>query len=322
MTLRDQWARLLVWLRIRKPALPPPLAKKATRPAPVVSVPVPDLDADEDEDYQMMLLMRLDVLQGMSRTRHDSQLITALSELVASDKLEIPRMPTLALQLMALDPDGPESSYQIADLIRQDRDVTACVMDAANAARFGAPAKTLELAVVRLGLSTVKMIAMGASAHKVIYKIPGYNEEAQELAETALACARTCQALARRNRQEPGAAFLAGLFHDVGKVLILRALSQLRTKTRGTGRASELLIRRLNQQLHVPLGAWFSQVRGLPPAVREAIMFHHEPIDGLSGLVWAVQALQAEPHISDEDWEELAPARETVQASLSAQHAA
>ena len=66
----------------------------------------------------------------------------------------------------------------------------------------------------------------------------------------------------------------------------------------------------------------FAQARGLPRSVQEAIAFHHEPIDGLSGLVWAVQALQEEPTHDGSDWEELAPMPSAVRAALDAQQTA
>ena len=273
-------------------------------------------DPFTETDYQELLIDRMDRLLAMQPSRKDLLTLELLRHTIETDQLELPRMPWLAQQLMTLEIDGPEDSYQIAELLKQDRDITACVMEAANGARFGVqPARSLELAIVRLGLQTVQQIAIGVSAHKVIYKISGYNEEANSLAQTALECGQTCQRLARANHLEPGVAFLSGLFHDVGKVLLLRALSQVQEQL-GTTQADPMLIHRLNQRMHVVLGAWFAQARGLPIEVCEAIMFHHAPIDGLSGMVWAVQALQRDPAHSGASWEELAPSIASVREVL------
>ena len=269
-------------------------------------------------DYRPLLRDRLEHLLGLSRTEADTLTIQLMLRTVEEERLELPRLPALALQLMSLDPDGPANGEQIAALIAQDRDVTACVMETAN--RRGAavvPVRSVQQAIVRLGFSMVQLIAAGASAHKVIYKIPGYNDEARVLADRALVCARVSHRLARPLRVDPGDAFLSGLFHDVGQVLVLRALSQVRAKTQGA-RASRLLIRRLNQQLHVPLGAWFAETRGLSEEVRDAITYHHEPCDALSGLVWGIQALQAGPRPHGDDWLACAPPMAEVQAALSA----
>lgn len=273
-------------------------------------------DPFTETDYQDLLLDRVDRLLAMQPSQKDLRTLELLRHMIETDQLELPRMPWLAQQLIALEVDGPEDSYQIAELIKQDRDITACVMEAANGARFGVqPARSLELAIVRLGLQTVQQIAIGISAHKVIYKIAGYNEEANSLAETAIECGRACQRLARANHLEPGVAFLSGLFHDVGKVLLLRALSQVEEQL-GTTQADPMFIHRLNQRMHVLLGAWFAQARGLPIEVCEAIMFHHAPIDGLSGMVWAVQSVQRDPAHSGTSWEELAPSITSVREIL------
>jgi HD-like signal output (HDOD) protein len=316
MNLQRIWQWL--WERLSGQAPAPAITEKIPEQSgglpPIASVPVPELD--EEQDYQSILLYKLDDLLNLSRSKKDTMTLKILRDMVAKEELELPRMPALAMQLMALDIDGPEDSYQIAMLIKQDRDVTARVMEAANSFVFGSqPARTLEHAIVRLGLTTVQQIAVGASTHAVIYRIPGYDTEAAALGILAQDAALTCQQLARVCRQEPGAAFLSGLFHDVGKVLVLRILSQVRARTRG-GRASVLLVRRLNRQLHVPLGAWFAQARGLPISVQEAISFHHEPIDGLSGLVWAVQTLQEDPDLEGVEWNDLAPPPEAVRVAL------
>lgn len=266
-------------------------------------------------DHQAEVLARLDGLLAGSGDAQDTLTLEVLRGMVEAGQVELPRLPALALQLQALELDGPEDSHHIAALVQTDRDVTACVMEAASAVRFGGTGvRTLEHAIVRLGLSTVQSIAIGASAHAVIYRIPGYDEESNRLGQQALVCARACHALARGHRQEPGVAFLAGLFHDVGEVLVLRALSLVRARTRGDD-VSLRLQQLLCHHLHVPLGAWFAQARALPPPVRDSIAFHHDPVDPLSGLVWAVQHLQHSP-AEDGGWPVHAPPLEQVRLAL------
>jgi HD-like signal output (HDOD) protein len=307
--------RFWAWLSGTLP--PPSVISRRVAPASsgkIENVPVPI--PGESPDYRQILLERIAELDGLIKTDGDQMALDILQRMVERKNLELPRLPDLAMQLLQLDLNGPENSHQIATLIRQDRDMAACVMEAA---RFGDnPASTLEHAIIRLGLPTVQGIAIGTSTHAVIYRIPGFNAESRKLAARAMVCARTCQRLARSCRQEPGAAFLSGLFHDVGHVLLLRALSTVRARTRGGGVVSADLVKELRHRLHVPLGAWFAEMRGLPDQVCDAIAFHHMPVDGLSGIVWAVQALQENYTVGNtpDRWEEVAPPVAVVRAAM------
>lgn len=283
----------------------------ADGPSPEVTAPVLD-------DPMAEVLRELRVVSGRLQGDDEEKTIRHLLDVVEAGRLDLPPLPSLATRLMALDLDGPEDSGRLAALLQEDQEVASSVMEAANQSFFGQqPAETLELAVVRLGLSSVQQIAIGASVAPVVYRIPGYVIEAQRLRDDARQAALCCQALSRVSQEPPGTAYLAGLFHDVGRVLILQVLSQARVEL-GTRRASEVFIDLLDRHLHVPLGVLFASEHNMPQAVTQAIAFHHEPRDRLSALVWAIQALQGDEPLSDDDWSPLAPPIDVARKTLSA----
>lgn len=301
------WARFILWLR-RSLGLSTSSVRRATPPIyaqPAATAPKPSPAAEsvaapieEDAlDFRVTLIDRLEHMLTIAELDNDILLLEMLRDAVVANELDLPRIPALASELLRLRVDGPEDGKRIAELVRRDQDVTARVVQVAGSVLYGMiKVRSLEQAVTRLGISMVREIAVGVSAQNVVYRVPGYDQEARALASAAFECATALHHLARKKGQDTGLAYLSGLFHDVGHVLIYRNLSKLRTRTRG-GKPSRLLIDRLIRQLHVPLGAWYAEQRELPKEVARALAHHHGPVDELSGMVWAIQYLMDNPDL-------------------------
>lgn len=235
-------------------------------------------------------------LASSARSDVDELLVRELLRAMEESELDLPRIPGLAQELMILDPEtSPLCNHEIAEIIGRDQELVAQVMRVANAPSFShGEVSSLESAISRLGLVSVRRIALGASLNRAIYRVPGYQKQSNRERRHAVRTATVASVLATRmgHPRMMGPAYLGGLFHDVGKVLILRNLSQLRTKTRGRV-ASPLLIRRLVRELHVPLGLYFAANRQLPAEIRAAIAYHHGPSlapPGARTLAWIIAA--------------------------------
>ena len=71
-------------------------------------------------------------------------------------------------------------------------------------------------------------------------------------------------------------AFLGGLLHNAGKVLVLRNLSLLRRQHPDV-ELGPYLRERLMEELYVPLGLYYGLHRGLAKEVRDVIVYHQRP---------------------------------------------
>ncbi|SFR75335.1 HD-like signal output (HDOD) domain, no enzymatic activity [Marinobacter daqiaonensis] len=141
----------------------------------------------------------------------------------ASDQL--PTLPEVHLR--ALDACRRHDSYrQVARIIHQDTSLTGCVLALANAAGFhhqGA-ATHLEQALLRLGTERLeKVILTGALQQLLLQLGEGHWRQLNGFWRDALSVALMARALARLTRYpEPDTAFLAGMLHNAGKLLLLR----------------------------------------------------------------------------------------------------
>ncbi|MBW2240894.1 MAG: HDOD domain-containing protein [Deltaproteobacteria bacterium] len=208
-----------------------------------------------------------------------TQRLAALREpCIASGHLDIPVLPEVAGMLLSLDGSSDLDNDEVADLIRRDQALSAEILRHANAPTLGSGRiQSLDQSVSMLGFDMVRSLAVAAAVGEEVFRVPGYANETRALQDHSSEVAETAASLARGTGvAKPGDAYMAGLFHDVGKVVAYRNLSALRTQTRGE-RPTELLARKLVDELHPLLGLCFAEARELPELLRWSVGHHHVP---------------------------------------------
>ena len=284
------------------------------RPAPAPSPgrppePIPDAGevlAPVGDQVIPFVHARLDRLLAMARNALDRQILEQLRDAVAERTLEIPMVPDVAGQLLSLRADGELTNLEVAGLIGRDQALSAQVLQIANSpAMGGAHIQDLDRCVSVMGFDLVRAVAVGVAMSDAAYRVPGYEQEARALRVHAEQVAAQCALLARGSGSATaGDLYMAGLFHDVGKLVVYLNLSRLRARTRG-GRPTTLLVRKLVDELHPLLGTTFAELRDLPESLRWAIAAHHTP--GLApGRHQTCVALVALADTLDEDPDALA----------------
>jgi len=287
-----------------------PSGLRAAEPATSTSAPLDSPSAHEpgerplppvDQEVIPFVRARLDQLVGMARNALDRRILEQLRQAVEEESLEIPMVPDVAGQLLSLQSDGDLSNLEVAGLIGRDQALSAQVLQIANSPAMGGNhVQDLDRCVSVLGFEMIRAVAVGVAMSDAVYRVPGYEEEARELrfhseqvAAQAAMMARCCKG------ESAGDLYMAGLFHDVGKLVVYLNLSRLRAHTRG-GRPTTLLVRKLVDELHPVLGTTFAEMRDLPEMLRWTIGYHHAP--GLTpGRVQTGVALVALADLLDEE---------------------
>ena len=200
----------------------------------------------------------------------------------------LPVIPQLLIQLIDLC-HQPEIDLQaVAGLIKRDAAMAAKVLQLCNSAFIGARSAftNVEQAVIYLGADTVKNLAISVSVQQVFHRV-----ETNGLLNMDLFWYHSCQnaILARRIAEtvagpDPSEAYLAGLLHDIGKLLLWMAFPGkyaplLLKEIRGhDGRLSFLEQEKLHIN-HCQAGSWLIEEWGLPPMIADAIRYHHHPVN-------------------------------------------
>jgi putative nucleotidyltransferase with HDIG domain len=218
------------------------------------------------------------VKQAIARTQQ-------LRSIVSSDELAslvgrvgmLPSAPQAFQDVLQCLQKPSATVSEIARIIARDVAMTANIMKMVNSAFFGArqPIISTDRAVAYLGLDTLGALVLG---HSVFRRgqhtgIAGFTLQSlwAHSLQTGMA-ARAIAVCEKLPTAEAEKAFLAGVLHDVGKVVFAtsRASAADATKTD----TEKLTYMQLH---HAEVGAYLLGLWGFPNPIVEAVAFHHAP---------------------------------------------
>ncbi len=204
---------------------------------------------------------------------------------IAEGILDLPTLPTVVAKIVELVDNPRTNASTLARLISTDPALTARMLKLANSAYYGFPRRigTINLAIVVLGFNTVRDLAVSASlVERISFSRDGgmMSDFWEHSIGTAIAARMVLRQIHHRS---VGEAFVAGLLHDIGRLVVARYLP-------GESRAVEERLEESDHPLwvieHEVLGMSHSEVGGLlcrrwniPDSICEAITWHHHPLE-------------------------------------------
>ncbi len=198
---------------------------------------------------------------------------------------DLPALPHVVDQVLKLTEDPNSTVKELNDIICQDQALTAKVLRLANSAYYGYPRRigTIVEAIVILGFNAIRNLVLAASVHNLLNKeVPGYQLGPGELWRHSIACAMTARTLARRVRYpKPDEAFIAGLLHDIGKVILSVYVSDTYDEIFQKVRQFQIPFSQAEEEIlgftHAVVGARVADKWNLPESLVQAIAYHHNP---------------------------------------------
>jgi len=196
----------------------------------------------------------------------------------ADGELGLPLLSDIACRVTAVCQDPRGDLQGLADLVTHDQSLAAHVLRVANSAAYAprGPILSLQQAIGRLGLSTVRDVAIAVALKERVFSVPGYQPHLRDLwlHSAATACyAKEASQLLRRN-VEP--AFLCGLLHDVGMPIVMQVVCDL-AENRGIAPITTPVMEAAMLEFHCEFGAKIAQRWRLGPSISSAILHHHDP---------------------------------------------
>ncbi len=198
-----------------------------------------------------------------------------LEELVDSGYLDLPILPTVAAEVVALTSNEECDIRKLAEIVRRDQAMAGHMLRMANSAtnRAVVHVASLTQAMSRLGMQMVRQFAFVISCQNRVFRVHGREEQLKKLFGHSLATALYAQEIARARRSNVEESFLAGLLHDVGRPVLLQALTDFTTTTP----FSEDDVEESVGALHAYVGGELARQWGLSDRLGEAIAHHHNP---------------------------------------------
>ncbi|KAA3615484.1 MAG: HDOD domain-containing protein [Calditrichaeota bacterium] len=203
---------------------------------------------------------------------------------IAQNVLNLPTLPTVVAKMMQIMDDSRTTVAELSQLISSDQVLSAKLLRLANSAYYGIPRKvsTLDLAIIMLGFENLKTLALGLS---VIDRFSDNWNDAfdyTEFWEHAFGCAVASSMVARDicpdNKSE---AFVAGLLHDVGKLILSQFAKRHFAAVIKNVSAYDTDFYSVEKAIlgvtHADIAAWFAEKWQFPEKLISALQYHHTP---------------------------------------------
>jgi len=198
----------------------------------------------------------------------------------------LPSTPAIYRELMQALQAAGASAQQIGTTLAKDIGMTAKVLQLVNSAFFGIRRQITgpEEAVMLLGVDTVTSLALSASAFSSFdaSKCPRFPiEDLQQHSTTVAAIAREIAKSQNVSKALSDDAFVAGLLHDVGQLILVANHPEKYDRVLSAAAAGDRTVTEAEQDTfgttHAEVGSYLLWLWGLPDSVVEAVAFHHYP---------------------------------------------
>lgn len=222
------------------------------------------------------VLLRACALQDLMKNEQLKSLVASLGKL--------PSLPSVYAELQRKIRDPECSIGDIAAIIEKDMAMSAKVLQLVNSAFFGlfknidSPIRAVNL----LGLDTVKTLVLGVGVFSELKTKPSDIFAVGALWSHSMETAALAKhiAMAESNdKQFIDTVFIAGMMHDVGKLLLFSTLHDAYLQAVAMAREHNMLLCQAEQSIlnsdHGDVGSYLMGLWGLPGNVVEAIAFHH-----------------------------------------------
>ena len=209
-----------------------------------------------------------------------------LRKIVAGTK-NLPSLPRL-YNLITAEMQSPEGSIKkVGQLISEDVSMSAKILQLVNSAFFGLPRKITDpqQAAVFVGMETLRSLVLSIHVFSSLSKDAElYGFSPVKMWRHSLRTGRLAGDIARAEKADRivvGEAMIAGMLHDIGKLIILLEMPKQYIEVMNlvdtTGCSSAEAEYSIIDTSHAELGAYLLGLWGLPGNVVESVAFHHTP---------------------------------------------
>ncbi len=196
----------------------------------------------------------------------------------------IPTLPVVSRKIMEITSDERASFKELVSVVEKDQALAVKILKVANSAFYGLLSKvtSLEHALVVLGTNQVKSVVLGASVYEFFRHDNKGPFDRTRFWEHAIICSQVAEFLGKRFKVgKDDTLFLAGLIHDVGKVILdnyfheefLRIVDRV-SSTGTTFSQAELQVLGTT---HYQVAAKLLKQWQFPDMVVMQVLYHHAP---------------------------------------------
>lgn len=196
----------------------------------------------------------------------------------------LPTLPTVFTKVTQMLSDPNITAKKLANVIEKDQAISMKLLKVVNSPFFGFSRKimTVHDAVVLLGFNATRNTVMSISVFRALaHESATEGFSMQEFWKHSIATGIVARYLARKVHIDGEKAFVAGIIHDIGKIILeqyfneeLKKVISLMQKKKMSFYDAELDVYR---GTHCDLGSYVADKWNLPLALIEVVDMHHTP---------------------------------------------
>lgn len=190
----------------------------------------------------------------------------------------LPTVPGVLKRLSGVIEKPHITIVEISAFISNDPALTTKVLKMVNSAIYGFPGRIASVshATMLLGINVIKGLLLGVSVFELMQKTMG------GLYRHSLACAIASRVIAqKKGLKEPEEVSIAGLLHDIGKVILTLEYPEEYQAAMNEARKRCIPIFDAEKEqfnaTHANVGGWLSEKWRFPGNLIEVIECHHRP---------------------------------------------
>ncbi|MDA8383346.1 MAG: HDOD domain-containing protein [Betaproteobacteria bacterium] len=197
------------------------------------------------------------------------------------DVAQLPSPPHTLLRLLETCSKEGVAVGDVAKILDKDAALATRVLALAHSPAYqqGARVRSLDQALMVLGLDAARGLALNASVYQVFSQLAGpFPIDLQSFWWHALLCASVAKLVAKREGYEhPDEAYVGGLLHDIGRlVLAANFPGEFAGLAAGTPDGQAQAERAALGASHPEVGAWLVARWEMQSFLADAILYHHD----------------------------------------------
>ncbi|MDQ7031838.1 MAG: HDOD domain-containing protein [Desulfonauticus sp.] len=203
--------------------------------------------------------------------------------LLVQKEVELVSFPDIYFKIVEAIKDPNKSAADIAKIVSKDPSLSAKLLKLVNSPFYGLSQKveTISRAITIIGANELSTLALGIAAVNVFKDIPEQLIDMKSFWLHSIAVGVFAKLLAQRSHLEQEKYFVAGLLHDIGRLVLFKHIPRLATEALLFSYANLIPLVEAEREVigfdHALVGNSLIQAWNLPESLGQTIKLHHFP---------------------------------------------
>jgi len=198
---------------------------------------------------------------------------------------QVPSLPIIYRRINDAVNNPRCSTSDISAIIGDDPGLTSRLLRLVNSAFYGYPSGigTISRALLIVGTHQLRDLALGTSIIELFKGISRTLVDMESFCRHSIACGLAAKILGTycRTQSNVESFFVAGLIHDIGRLIIYKKKPESSGKALALARDRGELLHKSERAVfgfnHTDVGRLFIRRWNLPPSLEEVVAYHHNP---------------------------------------------